>query len=357
VWRFILGLGCGGVYPLAATLTAESSSKQVNRAKLVALTFSMQGIGYCIVPLFAWVLIFILGEQSDLTWRILLGVGALPGIILTFHRSSRRQKIKVDSSNSIFDEEESHDLRSQTIGNHKNEQPSQTSVLDAIRCEKDLFRKLVGTAGCWFIFDVLYYGNTLFQPIVLDAVFGGSETTKKTARDAAIIALLALPGYFISVVVVGYQSPRFIQIQGFLVMTILYAIIGMTFSSLSSNRPLLLLLYGASYFFSDYGPNTTTFMLPSMTFSPACRSTLNGISAASGKLGALLGATMFEPAAKNFGDDTVMMICSALSLIGMLMTLLCVRSDVGLGSSHTGAKQRQQIAVSRKHSAPSLLDF
>eukprot|EP00978_Attheya_sp_CCMP212_P004289 scaffold9389_cov63-Attheya_sp.AAC.2 len=100
------------------------------------------------------------------------------------------------------------------------------------------------------------------------------------------------------------------------------------------------------------------FMLPSMTFSPACRSTLNRISAASGKLGALLlGATMFEPAAKKFDNDVVMLICSVLSLIGIVMTLLCVLSDVGLGSSHNGAKQQQQIAVSRKPSVPSLLDF
>ena len=36
-------MGCGGVYPLAATLSAESSASKNNRAKLVALTFSMQG--------------------------------------------------------------------------------------------------------------------------------------------------------------------------------------------------------------------------------------------------------------------------------------------------------------------------
>ena len=36
-------MGCGGVYPLAATLSAESSASKNDRAKLVALTFSMQG--------------------------------------------------------------------------------------------------------------------------------------------------------------------------------------------------------------------------------------------------------------------------------------------------------------------------
>jgi len=96
-------------------------------------------------------------------------------------------------------------------------------------------------------------------------------------------------------------------------------------------------------------------MLPSMTFSPSCRSTLNGVAAASGKLGALVGATMFEPAAKTFGDNVVMLICSSLSLLGLFMTWICVRSDVGLGSS--GGKHKHANSVVRKPSAASFLDF
>ena len=261
-WRFILGLGCGGVYPLAATLTAESSVAQEDRAKLVALTFSMQGVGYLAVPLLAWILITILGEESDISWRLLLGIGALPGIILTFQRIQGRQQMMHLAS---MDEEAPLNAKDEiATGAASGDNPAAAqvpdpspSIWDAIRDEKDLFRKLVGTAGCWFIFDILYYGNTLFQPVVLEAVFGGSETLQKTARDASIIALLALPGYFISVALVGHQSPRFIQIQGFFAMSILYAIIGASFFSLSSHRPLLLLLYGGTFFFSDYGPNTT----------------------------------------------------------------------------------------------------
>ena len=45
-WRFLLGVGCGGVYPLAATITAESASDAQEKAKSVALMFSFQGVGY-----------------------------------------------------------------------------------------------------------------------------------------------------------------------------------------------------------------------------------------------------------------------------------------------------------------------
>lgn len=172
-------------------------------------------------------------------------------------------------------------------------------------------------------------------------------------------------------------------------MAILYLIIGLTFYSLSSQRVVLLLLYGATFFFSDYGPNTTvsliaydafqsfqhtrfniiffndnvhiflqqTFMLPSMTFSPGCRSTMNGISAASGKAGALLGTILFQPAATKFGDDKVMLICSVLSILGMFMTIIGVKPNVGLNSSFSRKRNFNMNANNRHPSAPSLLDY
>ncbi len=317
----------------------------------------MQGIGYLSVPLFAWILISLLGEESDLAWRILLGVGTLPGVILTVSRRSHQptghSNAHDEHTQVLSRQDEERGFSAKSINTHQRQQ----TIWESIRSEDDLLRKMIGTAGCWFLFDVLYYGNTLFQPIVLEAIFGSSETIQKTARDTAIIALLALPGYFVSVAVVGYQSPRYIQTQGFLFMAVLYAIIGVFFSSLASYRPLLLLLYGASFFFSDYGPNCTTFMLPSMTFSPSCRSTLNGLSAASGKLGALLGATMFEPTAREFGSGFVMLLCSAMSFCGACMTVYGVKSDTGLGSSLVEKKNKTRIAANRPPSAPSLFDL
>jgi Na+/melibiose symporter-like transporter len=62
-------------------------------------------------------------------------------------------------------------------------------------------------------------------------------------------------------------------------------------------------------------------MLPSMTFSRPCRSSLNGICAASGKIGALLGSLLFLPLANWLGNDKVMLACSFVSIIGAAMTL------------------------------------
>jgi PHS family inorganic phosphate transporter-like MFS transporter len=87
----------------------------------------------------------------------------------------------------------------------------------------------------------------------------------------------------------------------------------------------LVLVYGSTFFFANYGPNTTTFVFPSLVYSPECRSTLNGISAAAGKAGALFGATLFEPAARELGDDKVMLICAGVSVLGFAITHFFVR--------------------------------
>jgi PHS family inorganic phosphate transporter-like MFS transporter len=251
-WRFFLGFGCGGVYPLSATITAESSSQKGNRPRLLATMFSMQGVAYLAVPLITYLLVLIFGNDdgSDLAWRLLLGLGSLPGLILIATRLYRR-RTSLQSTNNT--NSETIKKQQQKTARHGRLQP--TSMLEQIRNEEKLGHKLVGTAGCWLLFDILFYGNALFQPKVLQSAFGQSETELDLIRDAILIGLMALPGYLISIYMVGRQSPRRIQLQGFLCMALLYAYIGYNFDEL--NKYALLGLYGASFFFSNYGPNTT----------------------------------------------------------------------------------------------------
>jgi Na+/melibiose symporter-like transporter len=112
------------------------------------------------------------------------------------------------------------------------------------------------------------------------------------------------------------------MLQGFFLMSTLYFIIGTQWDRLrNDNTKFLLLLYGLTFFFANYGPNTSTFVLPSLIFeNEESRTTLNGICAAFGKFGALLGATLFDPTAEQYGDGTVMIICSVISTIAFIIT-------------------------------------
>jgi hypothetical protein len=54
-----------------------------------------------------------------------------------------------------------------------------------------------------------------------------------------------------------------------------------------------LLVYGVSYFFTEFGLKMTTFVMPSELYPVAMRATGHGISAGVGKLGAFIGVFLF----------------------------------------------------------------
>ena len=98
-----------------------------------------------------------------------------------------------------------------------------------------------------------------------------------------------------------------------------------------------------------------------MTFSRSCRSTLNGVCAACGKAGALLGTIVFVTAAAHFGQEVVMLACAIVSVIAMTLSLFCVDECIG----YAKPEEEQQI-VSKRFlrlpmrvvvSHPSLIDY
>jgi MFS transporter, PHS family, inorganic phosphate transporter len=56
---------------------------------------------------------------------------------------------------------------------------------------------------------------------------------------------------------------------------------------------LLFFLYCLANFFQNFGPNVTTFVVPGEVFPTRYRSTGHGLSAACGKLGAIVAQVIF----------------------------------------------------------------
>src|ERR1700684_3572738 len=84
VSRIVLGIGIGGDYPVSATIMSEYSGKQ-SRGKMVGLVFAMQGAGLLVGPLLASALLAS-GLSNEITWRILLAAGAIPGMAVFYLR-------------------------------------------------------------------------------------------------------------------------------------------------------------------------------------------------------------------------------------------------------------------------------
>ena len=65
VFRFVLGFGVGGDYPVSAVMVSEYANRK-DRGKLVGMVFGTQALGLIVGPLIALAL---LGAGSAMTWH------------------------------------------------------------------------------------------------------------------------------------------------------------------------------------------------------------------------------------------------------------------------------------------------
>ncbi|KAJ3081154.1 phosphate transporter, partial [Rhizoclosmatium hyalinum] len=92
VWRFFLGVGIGGDYPMSAIITSEFANVQ-SRGFLMASVFAMQGAGILLGGIVYYAtlegmttLIQADYRSIDIVWRLGLGIGIIPAIIALYFR-------------------------------------------------------------------------------------------------------------------------------------------------------------------------------------------------------------------------------------------------------------------------------
>lgn len=88
-------------------------------------------------------------------------------------------------------------------------------------------RLILGTASCWFLLDIAFYGINLNQNVVLQQIgFDGSSGSawnrlfKISTGNIIITALGFVPGYYVTVLTIEKLGRKFIQIQGFLMTSL-----------------------------------------------------------------------------------------------------------------------------------------
>ena len=84
-FRFVLGFGVGGDYPVSAVMVSEYANRK-DRGKLVGMVFGTQALGLIVGPLIALSLLGA-GLSNDTVWRVLLGLGAVPAAAVIYLRT------------------------------------------------------------------------------------------------------------------------------------------------------------------------------------------------------------------------------------------------------------------------------
>jgi len=178
---------------------------------------------------------------------------------------------------------------------------------------------LIGTAGAWFLLDVAYYGTTISSPLVLKSLNASASLLTNMVYTLLIFLVAALPGYVIAALTIDKLGRRWIQCFGFGMMMLAYGLLAV-FPALTTVTLSFLVVYGLSYFFTEFGPNVTTFVYPAEIFPVMVRSTAHGIAAAVGKLGAFIGAFAFPFLLSVYHLPGAMAVAAVISLAGLLLT-------------------------------------
>ncbi|MED6162606.1 Low affinity inorganic phosphate transporter 1 [Stylosanthes scabra] len=399
-FRFWLGFGIGGDYPLSATIMSEYANKKT-RGAFIAAVFAMQGFGILTGGIVALIVSVSFDHKYnapsyaenreaslvlpafDYVWRIILMFGAVPAGLTYYWRMKMPEtarytalvakngtKAAADMSKVLNVELESEEEKVQKVANAEKNQFG----LFSGEFMKRHGLHLVGTTTTWFLLDIAFYSQNLFQKDIFSAIgwippaqdMSAIHEVYRIAKAQTLIALCStVPGYWFTVAFIDYMGRFAIQLMGFFFMTVFMFALAIPYDHWKHHNKIgFVVMYSFTFFFSNFGPNATTFVVPAEIFPARLRSTCHGISAAAGKAGAIVGAFGFLYAAQSkhraevepgyppgIGIKNSLIMLGVINFLGMLFTFLVPESK-GKSLEELSGENEEEYANAKGETIP-----
>ncbi|VEU38983.1 unnamed protein product [Pseudo-nitzschia multistriata] len=392
----VFGVGVGGEYPLSASLASENAAAEAKaglggtcgrRGRRVQLVFAMQGLGIWCNSLVMLGLFRILGRSNgnedddddddddgsfgydarDLLtiWRVTYGIGAsvLCFVLLTriLYLEESKVWLEAQKTNRHNNPDNGTNNNSITINNkngsnyvtNRDAPPidpcvdlnrtqnnnNNNNAFDAhwrsiVLVHQQYGSRMFGAGASWFLWDVSFYGNKLFQSTILEALVGKDAGVVGITEAALLNASVALAGYFCAALVIDRVERKRLQSAGFLGTGALFVACGRLVSALDdrgrSFSVVVVVLYLLSSFVGQVGPNCTTFLVPAEIVPTAQRTYCHGVCAAAGKAGALVASVLFHALGSRGAGASLFYVSGAASLLAALVTQGFVPETHGL---------------------------
>lgn len=369
-FRFWLGFGIGGDYPLSATIMSEYANKKT-RGAFIAAVFAMQGFGILVSGIFALIVSAIfdhaypspaykidpLGStvpQADYIWRLILMFGAVPAALTFYWRMKMPETARYTALVAKNAKQAAQDMAKVLNVEIEAQADKLEMIAESSSNKFGLFSKqflrrhglhLLGTTSTWFLLDIAFYSNNLFQKDIFSAIkwlpdakeMNAVHEVYRIAKAQTLIALCStVPGYWFTVAFIDKIGRFAIQLIGFFFMTVFMFALAIPYDHWKNdNKTGFVVIYALTFFFANFGPNATTFVVPAEIFPARLRSTCHGISAAAGKAGAIVGAFGFAYSAQptdptkvdhgyspGIGIKNTLIVLGCVNALGFIFTFL-----------------------------------
>jgi PHS family inorganic phosphate transporter-like MFS transporter len=264
----------------------------------------------------------------EVVWRLSFAGGVVPSLIAFFLRFTMH-------IGPLPDDDEPDD--------EPYPDPS-ARELDYIGSMRMVARKrpmvLLGTCLAWALYNLVSYGQGSFSSIVCDRLltdesYSVYSIVRKDALFSVITGLCCVVGAISGFWIESLMTRRALQMTGFLSLSALFFLIGALLRPLPSNWSWLLVVFYmlSNIFVALVG--LTTYMIPTESFPSVVRGTCVGLSAASGKVGATVGAYIFPSVVGRWGVSTVMIACGIIMWLGVTSSFFLSPKPVTRGRSIT----------------------
>ncbi|RLM64849.1 putative inorganic phosphate transporter 1-13 [Panicum miliaceum] len=360
-FRFWLGVSIGGDYPLSATIMSEYANQR-RRGAFIAAVFAMQGFGNLAAGIVGMVVsaAFLNSDTSnaDFVWRIVLMFGAVPATLTYYWRMKMPETARYTALVGKDAKKAASDMSSVL----NMDIPEDEAVKQLVRQDQyglfsaEFVRRhgihLLATSVCWLALDVTFYSLNLFMKDIFSNVGlirtrDGDNPFKQMINVTALHTVIALcgtlPGYFFTVALVDRFGRVRIQLLGFTMMSVFIVCLAVPYDQYWTKQKYgFAVMYGMTTFFANFGPNTTTFIIPAEIFPARLRSTCHGISGAFGKIGAIIGVLLFGFLHAEKHVRSMLFVLVGCNLVGLVFTLLLPESKGMVLEQITGEMEEQQ---------------
>lgn len=308
-FRFFLGISIGAEYPTASVLSAEVANQLPagHRNRYFCwFTNGMIDLGFVIAAFVPLVLLWIFSERHlTAVWRLTLGLGVFPPLVLFFLR------LKITEGDQF----------KKLNFNRKGVEVPYWMIL------KFYWFRLLIVSLIWFIYDFSVYPFSIYSSyIIKNVVKDGS--LYKTFGWNVVFNVFYIPGAFLGALSADYFGPRLTLAFGTGFQGIVAFIMAACYPSLKHHIGPFVVVYGIFTSLGEFGPGDNIGLLASKTSATPIRGQYYGIAAAVGKIGAFVGTYVFPVIIKNAGgvetnkgNQTPFYVSGALCIFSAILAI------------------------------------
>jgi MFS family permease len=337
--RFILGIGVGADYVLSPMIMAEHSNRR-DRGRAIGLGFgTMWPVGALAAALFK-LLLDSFQVPPDLSWKIVLGAGALPALGVMYFRRSMPESARY-LAKLAHDKAAASAVMLEVGGRAVAAPDADTRPFGQVFAQHA--KHIFAAALLWMVYDLVVYAAILFGPNLIAANLHIPSSIYQIETELIFVIPASVFGSWFMLDRLGRKP---LQVWGFISGAVILGIFTILRSNAATLGLLAYIVYGL-FNIAMTGPGLVSGAgIYGVELAPTrIRSVAQSVTVIGGRIGAAISGFIFPVLNGQIGFVNTMWGLAALAILGGVLSQLLV--------PETGSRSLEEINLEMAPAARS----